>query len=702
MRILKLSIILLFLISLASCKIRSIKTPEAIGPVPSQRQLDWHEMEYYGFVHFNMNTFTNMEWGEGGESPELFNPTELDTRQWARVVKEAGMKGIILTAKHHDGFALWPTETTEHSVKNSPWKNGKGDVVKELAEACAEFGLGFGVYLSPWDRNHPEYAREEYVKVFHKQLEELMTNYGPIFEVWFDGANGGTGYYGGANENRKIDHRSYYQWDKVISIIREHQPNAVIFGDNGPDVRWIGNEEGFAGETNWSIIRKEEVYSGSGRHREMQYGHEDGTHWVPGEADVSIRPGWYYHPNEDHLVKSLPHLLDIYYGSVGRNATLLLNLPVDRRGLVHEKDVEQLMKLKNKLVEDFKSNLAENVTVKADKTRENATQFAAGNTIDGKKDTYWTAGLNDIKASLTLDFGKEITFNRFVIQEYIPLGQRVKEFTIEGLVNGNWEEIDRQTTIGYKRILRFDPVNASALRLNILDAKASALISNIEVYNAPTLLVAPEIKRSITGEITLEVPDKNVELYYNLDDSKPGKRSNRYTGAITGDKPVVVTAVAYDPESGEFSESRMVNFGIPKKNWKVIMVSSGKIEEAQKIIDEDGASWWSSSREEELPQEVVIDLGEEYSLEGFTYYPPQDRWSFGIIADYEFEVSKDNKEWEMAASGEFGNIQNNPIEQTVTFKPMNGRFIKLKGIRTTDNSGAISIGELGVITTYKK
>src|SRR5690606_16082168 len=693
----------LFILSLAlfltSC---AEAPPQALGPVPSERQLQWQEMEYYAFFHFNMNTFTDMEWGLGAEDPSLFNPTELDVDQWVETVKNAGMKGVIITAKHHDGFCLWTTKTTEHSIKNSPYKNGEGDLVKELAEASRRHGLKFGVYLSPWDRNNEYYGTDRYVEIFHEQLEELMTNYGPIFEVWFDGANGGTGYYGGANENRKIDHRSYYQWDKVISIIREHQPNAVIFGDNGPDVRWIGNEEGFAGETNWSIIRKAEVYSGSGRHKEMQYGHEAGTHWVPGEADVSIRPGWYYHPEEDHLVKSLPHLLDIYYGSVGRNASLRLIVPVDRRGLVHENDMEQLMKLKNTLDEDFESNLAKNIKVEADNVRDNDTRFAAENTIDGKNETYWASEENNIKTTITLDFEKEISFNRFVVQEYIPLGQRVKEFTIEGLINGKWEEIDRQTTIGYKRILRFDPVKASAFRLNILDAKASALISNIEIYNAPALLVAPEIKRSITGEITLEVPDGNVELYYNLDKSKPNKTSKRYTGAISGDKPVVVTAVAYDSESGEFSEPNTVNFDIPKKNWKVLKVSSGKIEEAQKMIDEDGKSWWSTARKEELPQEVVIDLGKEYDLQGFTYYPPQDRWSFGIIADYEFEVSRDNKKWKKAASGEFGNIQNNPIEQTVTFKPMKGRYIKLKGLRTTDESGAISFGELGVITTNKK
>ncbi|XRG98332.1 alpha-L-fucosidase [Salinimicrobium sp. TIG7-5_MAKvit] len=675
---------------------------DPVGPLPSQRQLNWQEMEYYAFIHFNMNTFTNREWGEGGELPEQFNPTELDVRQWAKVAKEAGMKGIIITAKHHDGFCLWPSETTEHSVKNSPWKNGEGDLVKELAKACEEFDLGFGVYLSPWDRNHVEYGREEYVKVFHRQLEELMTNYGPLFEVWFDGANGGTGYYGGANENRKIDHRSYYQWDKVYSIIRKHQPDAVIFGDNGPDIRWIGNEEGVAGKTNWSLIRKAEVYAGSGKPKELQYGHADGTHWVPGEADVSIRPGWYYHPQEDHLVKSLPHLLDIYYGSVGRNASLLLNIPVDRRGLIHENDIKQLMKLREKLDEDFENDLAQNIEVSASKVRNNDLKFSAKNTVDGNKETYWSPGKNEIKSSLTLDFGKDVVFNRFLVQEYIPLGQRVKSFTIEGLVNGEWHEIDRQTTIGYKRILRFDPIKASALRLNILDSKASPLISNIEVYNAPALLVAPEVARSKKGVITLQVPDENVHIYYTLDGTEPNQDSYRYKGGIDGEEPVTVKAVAYDPLSGRYSELRTVNFDIPKTNWKVISATSGDTKEVFKIIDEDKSTWWASTKNEELPQEVVIDLGRDYLLKGFTYHPSQDRWSFGTISDYIFEVSKDNQNWDQVASGEFGNIRNNPIEQKVGFEPVEARYIKLKGVRSTDNSGAISIGELSVITVNQQ
>lgn len=687
---------LLSFILLLSCA--TVPQPEPVGPIPTQRQLDWQELEYYGFIHFNMNTFTDMEWGTGAESPELFNPTELDARQWARVAKDAGMKGLIITAKHHDGFSLWPTKTTEHSVKSSPWKDGQGDVLEELAEACREYGLKFGVYLSPWDRNHPEYGLPEYVAVFHQQLEELLTNYGDVFEVWFDGANGGTGYYGGANEERKIDHRSYYGWDKVLDIVRKHQPQAVIFGDNGPDIRWVGNERGFAGETNWSVIRADEMYAGSGKHLELQSGHQDGTDWVPAEADVSIRPGWYYHAREDHQVKTLPELLDIYYGSVGRNATLLLNLPVDRRGLVHEKDVEQLMKLREKLDADFKTNLAKDVDIKANHTREDASKFAATNVIDGDKNTYWAGQADRLDGTLTLDFGEPTTFNRFLVQEYVALGQRVKEFSLEARIDNQWEEVAEQTTIGYKRILRFDPVNATAIRLHIKDAKAAALIANIEVYNAPSLLVAPQVSRDKQGGIGMSVPDDNVQIFYNLDGRDPDRYSRRYQEKIDHDKPVSVRAVAFDPVLDQYSEITTAELDIPKSQWQVLSVSSGDLEQAEKIIDEDPSSSWSSQRDVRLPQEVVIDLGKSYSLTGFTYTPPQGRWALATVSHYELLVSNDNENWSVAAEGEFSNIKNNPVQQQVAFPKKEARYIKLKGLRTTDGAAAISIGEIGVIT----
>ncbi|MEX0289649.1 MAG: alpha-L-fucosidase, partial [Flavobacteriaceae bacterium] len=489
--------------------------PEPIGPIPSERQLAWHNLDYYAFVHFNMNTFTNMEWGTGGESPEQFNPSALDTRQWAKVAKEAGMEGIIITAKHHDGFCLWPTKTTEHSVKNSPWKNGKGDLIKDLADACREYGLKFGIYLSPWDRNHKDYGQPAYVAVFHEQLRELLSNYGEVFEVWFDGANGGSGYYGGANETRKIDNKTYYQWDKTNEIVRELQPNAVIFSDGGPDIRWVGNEEGWANETNWSIMRRDEIYPGWPRYVELRSGHEDGTHWLPAEVNVSIRPGWYYHPSEDHQVKSLAHLVKIYYESIGRNGNFLLNLPVDHRGLVHETDVKQLMALKAQIDQDFKEDLANGIDITADHIRGDSKDFSAENTIDGDPQTYWATNDGTTNGTITLTFKVPTELNRVLLQEYIPLGQRVQEFLVEAQVDENWVEIARQTTIGHKRILKFDNVKSSAIRITVLEAKGPPTLSNIELYKAPNLLTEPLIKRNKSGWITLEVPDKNLETYFS-------------------------------------------------------------------------------------------------------------------------------------------------------------------------------------------
>jgi len=479
----KANLLLLIFVLITGC--RKVDPPEPFGPVPSERHLAWHQMEFYAFVHFNMNTFTNMEWGYGDESPDLFNPAVLDCRQWARVCKEAGMKGIILTAKHHDGFCLWPSKYTDHSVKNSPWKDGKGDVVKELSEACKEYGLKMGLYLSPWDRNHADYGSPEYITYYRNQLTELLTNYGEIFEFWIDGANGGTGYYGGADEDRKVNRKTYYDWPNTFKIVRELQPNAVIFSDAGPDIRWVGNEQGWANETNWCLLRRDEAWPGWPRYKELRSGHKNGTHWVPAEVDVSIRPGWYYHPSEDNQVKSLKQLVDIYYHSVGRNANLLLNFPVDNRGLIHEKDVEQVCKLAETLKADFAIELAGGKKVTATNIRWNSRRYQASNVNDGNGGTYWATDDNIIDASLVIDLEEPVEFNRFLIQEYIQLGQRVQEFTLEAMVEDNWKLLASETTIGYKRILRLPTVKTSRVRLNIIQSKASPLISNIELYNAP-------------------------------------------------------------------------------------------------------------------------------------------------------------------------------------------------------------------------
>jgi alpha-L-fucosidase len=656
-------------------------------------------MEFYAFVHFNMNTFTDMEWGTGGESPELFNPTELDCQQWARVCHEAGMTGIILTAKHHDGFCLWPSEYTEHSVKNSPWKNGKGDVVQELADACEEYGLKLGIYLSPWDRNHAEYGTDAYITYFRNQLTELLTNYGEVFEVWFDGANGGTGWYGGANEDRRVDRKTYYDWPTTRQIVRDLQPDAVMFSDAGPGVRWVGNESGWAGETNWSILRRDEFYPGSPNHKELPYGQEDGTHWVPAEVDVSIRPGWYYHKSEDHKVKSVKQLVDIYYHSIGRNASFLLNFPVDARGLIHENDEEQLMKMVEVIRRDLQTDLAWEARVEASQVRGDSRKFDAMKVVDDNPDTYWATDDSVISASLTFEFGRENTFNRILIQEYIPLGQRVREFSLEAWVDGAWREIDRQTTIGYKRILRFDNVDSDKLRLNILDAKACPTISNVEIYHAPKLLEPPAIARDKEGMVSMEAFDSGLDIYYTTDGSDPDRRSSMYAEPISLKGKGDIRAIAHDPVSGESSEVTQQLYDICKEHWNVITPDPKLYPRAQAVVDGNPRSIWRSKEELGVPQAVVVDLGEDLELSGFTYLPIQLRYIDGTISQYRLYLSEDGKTWgDPVSAGEFSNIKNSPILQTVRFDPVKARYFKFVAEREINDRAFVSIADLGIIT----
>ncbi|QHT71220.1 alpha-L-fucosidase [Rhodocytophaga rosea] len=437
---------------------------------PSPRQLAYQRMEMIGFAHFTVNTFTDKEWGEGTESPAIFNPTAFDAKQWVQACKDAGIKQLILTAKHHDGFCLWPSKLTEHSVKNSPWKNGKGDVVKEVSDACQEAGLKFGVYLSPWDRHEPKYGTAAYNDFYKGQLRELLTNYGEISEVWLDGAKG---------ENAKdmtYDFLGYWK------IVRELQPNAVLFSDEGPDVHWIGNEKGFAGETKWSKMDTSQVSIGTSNTAYLNSGDPNGSSWVVGECDVSIRPGWFYHPKEDDKVKSVEQLLDIYYKSVGRNGVLLLNIPPDRRGLFHENDVARLKEFKNVLDETFKTNLAANKSVKASNTR--SADYPSYNLTDSKLDSYWATDDSASKATLTLDLGAPTTFDRILLGEGIEFGQRVNGFTIEAIVDGLWTPLAAGTTIGYKRLLRFDPVTVSQIRLTVSTAGKPIVLSEFGVYKA--------------------------------------------------------------------------------------------------------------------------------------------------------------------------------------------------------------------------
>ena len=396
---------LFMLVTLVSIMLKAQVEP--CGPVPTENQLRWQEMEMYAFIHYSLNTYTDQEWGFGNEDPKLFNPSSLDCQQWARVCKQAGMKGIIFTAKHHCGFCMWPSAYTEYSVKNSPWKDGKGDVVRELADACRKEGLKFAVYLSPWDRNHPDYGKPEYITYFRNQLRELLTQYGDIFEVWFDGANGGDGWYGGANETRRIDAKTYYDWGETFRMIRELQPKCVIWNDGGDrgDLRWVGNEAGSVGETNWSLLNKEGDVSGN----MLRFGLENGDSWVAAETNTSIRPGWFYHETENENVKSLSKLMDTYYKSVGRNSTLLLNFPIAPNGRIHPTDSLRGIAFKKMIDEVFQKNIVKEVKHP-----------------------------NLVNRSFTLTFKKPTAVNRFLAEEDISLGQRVKKFTLEAFVDGQW------------------------------------------------------------------------------------------------------------------------------------------------------------------------------------------------------------------------------------------------------------------------
>jgi alpha-L-fucosidase len=545
--------------------------PKAL-PKPTPNQLRWQDMEMYAFIHYSLNTYTDQEWGFGNESPQLFNPADLDCRQWARACKQAGMRGIILTAKHHCGFCLWPSKYTDYSVKNAPWKNGKGDVVRELADACREEGLQFAVYLSPWDRNHPEYGRPAYITYFRNQLRELLTNYGDIFEVWFDGANGGDGWYGGANEVRRIDRKTYYEWPETYRMIRELQPKCLIWNDGSDrgDLRWVGNEAGSVGETNWSMLNKDgDVTSDMLRH-----GQENGDSWVAAETNTSIRPGWFYHETENENVKSLSKLMDTYYKSVGRNSCLLLNFPIAPNGRIHPTDSLRGIAFKRMIDEVFRENLI----------KETHPVNTPANAL-----------------SYIIDIKEGASFNRFLVEEDIAQGQRVKRFTLQAFVDGEWlplkdalsEQGDGLTTIGHRRIICFPTVKATKLRFTVTEAKAEPVIKRFGVYLAP--------------DISSDTPDAGE------------KHSSDYH----------------------------IFFGADKM--------------------------------------MFVDLPQEQTVTAFRYLPPQESHD-GIVTHYRISATTDWSHWETIGEGEFSNIVNNPIWQTVRCKPTRAKVIRVEALRLAQGS----------------
>lgn len=472
----KYNILTIITLALFSCT----KAPEPLYPLPTAEQLEWQKLETYAFIHFGLNTFNDMEWGYGDSPAVTFNPSDLDCEQWAATLKAAGMKGVILTAKHHDGFCLWPTKSTDYNISKSPYKNGEGDIVKELSEACRKYGLKFGIYCSPWDRNNAGYAYPEYVATYHKQIDELTSNYGPLFEFWFDGANGGNGYYGGANETRSIDPDNYYDYQRAKDTVLARNPRAMIFGGPYQTVRWIGNEKGWAGETDWCNAPQ---ITSETNWKVNTYGCENGTEWLPAEVDVSIRPGWFYHKSEDSKVKTVDELCDIYYKSVGRNANLLLNFPVALNGRIHPIDSANAVGFYQKIYNELSCNVLAGAKVKADNER--GSRYSAEKTIDGNPETYWATADDYPYGTISFTMEKPVTVSRVMIQEYVKLGQRVKEFYLEGERDGNWFRIrpdDTLTTVGYKRIVRFNPVELDKLIVYFEESRGPLCISNIEAY----------------------------------------------------------------------------------------------------------------------------------------------------------------------------------------------------------------------------
>lgn len=468
-----------------------VKAPAPFGVLPSERQLKWHELDMYVLVHFTPTTFENKEWGYGDADPAIFNPVQFDANQIVSAAKAGGFKGLIFVSKHHDGFALWPTKTTPYNISKSPWRNGKGDMVKEFEQACRKNGLAFGVYCSPWDRNHPQYGSYAYVKVYREQLRELYSNYGPLFMSWHDGANGGDGYYGGARESRKIDRSTYYGWDTTWQITRRMQPTANIFSDVGPDVRWVGNERGEAAPTSWATFTptplEGKTKAGPGEVRDdlSPEGTRNGKFWIPAECDVPLRKGWFFHESENNMVKGPDKLFDLYLKSVGRGACLDIGLAPDTRGLLHENDVQALAAFGEMLNRTFADDLAGKARILASNVRgkDNKT-FGTTALTDNNRYTYWASDDSVTTPYITLQWQEPQTFNLIRIRENIKLGQRIDALDLEAMINGSWEKIGSATSIGACRLILLDkPVQSQMLRIRITDSPVAVAISEVGVFH---------------------------------------------------------------------------------------------------------------------------------------------------------------------------------------------------------------------------
>ncbi|MDN5285574.1 MAG: hypothetical protein JWR38_1848 [Mucilaginibacter sp.] len=701
-----ISLVVLLIIS--SVRSFSQAPPKPYGPLPTQGQLDWQETSMYCIIHYGLDTYTNKEWGYGDEDPKLLNPSQFSAMQIVAAAKAGGFKGVVVVAKHHDGFCLWPTKTTEHNISQSPYKNGKGDMLQEYREACDKLGIKLGVYCSPWDRNNPNYGTPEYLKIYQEQLRELYTNYGPLFISWHDGANGGDGYYGGKREVRKIDRSTYYDWKNTWGITRKLQPNAVIFGDVGPDVRWVGNENGFAGETCWATYTPhapdggKEPGNGYVKDYEGTEGTRNGKFWMPAECDVSLRPGWFYHKTQDDGVKSPYTLLDLYYKSVGRGAALDLGLSPDQRGIINEIDVKSLTEFGNLLKQTFAVNLAKGATLTASNVRgANKAKYGPQFLLDNDRYTYWATDDNVTTPQLVVDMHTPKTFSVIRLRENIKLGQRIDAFAVDAFVNGKWQQIGAATNIGGNRLIRLtQDITSSKIRLRITGAAAGIALSDLGVFKEPVHLSTPSITRNKDGEVSIAASSPVGVIHYTINGDEPTPSSPLYEKPFSFTDAGIIKARGFDGD--HYGDIASQPFGYAKVSWKVMDATPALGNETKQasIIDENSNSVYSTLNGEKdsiaFPHYISIDLGKTQKIKTFGYLSRQDKQPEGVVDRYNFYISVDGKVWIKEASGEFSNIKANPIEQTVTLEhSVYARYFKFEALHVIAGNG-ITVAELSV------
>ena len=469
--------------------------PKPYGVIPTARQLAWQEKEMYVIMHFTPTTFQNKEWGFGDAEPAIFNPSNFDANKIAAAVKAGGFKGITVVAKHHDGFALWPTKSTEYNITKSPFRNGKGDLVKEMLLATNKAGISLGIYCSPWDRNNANYSKPAYIQnVYYKQLNELYSNYGQLHTVFFDGANGGDGYYGGAREKRSIDASTYYNYEKIWTIVRKMQPDAAIFSDIGPDVRWVGNESGFAAETSWSTLTPmspspdKKPSPGFVVEKDLPTGTRNGAFWTPAECDVPLRPGWFYHPEQDGKTKTPAELLTIYFQSVGRSACLDLGIAPMPSGELHPDDIKSLSSFGSILQKTFATNFATGASIKASNIRGNNPSYGPEKLIDNDRYSYFATDDSVNQAELLFQLKSKSRFNVIRLRENIKLGQRIEAVAVDAWLVGKWKEIGTATSIGGNRLIRLpESVVSDKVRLRILKSPVCIALSDFGLFEIANL-----------------------------------------------------------------------------------------------------------------------------------------------------------------------------------------------------------------------